>query len=312
MHRRRDSLAAVSAKLDENLTGSLRRGAVIIPAFNEAAVIGRTLKPLSRAAVGGFIELIVVCNGCTDSTADLARSVPGVRVLELEQGSKPEALNAGDAFAQWWPRLYLDADVQISAGSVLAVLDRLAVGDVLVAAPESVFDWRDANIFVRSYFKVRQRIHGKKSVMWRAGAYGVSELGHARLGNFPAIVADDVYVDTRFDASEKALVTDAISLRKTPEDVKNLFFVMRRHHRGVAELLAREHGLNFRVRNSSKKTVSEVFATVRGPVSAFDAMVYLCMSSAARLWGGKHASWERDQSTRTMSGEECKTIPDIS
>jgi glycosyltransferase involved in cell wall biosynthesis len=97
-----------------------------MPAYNEAALIKRTLAPLSRAAVDAYIELIVVCNGCTDETADLARDVPGARVLEMAQASKPAALNAGDAAATLWPRLYLDADIQISAEAVLAVLDRLA------------------------------------------------------------------------------------------------------------------------------------------------------------------------------------------
>src|SRR5215813_6453429 len=81
------------------ILGQCHRGAVIIPAYNEAAVIKRTLAPLSQAAVEGLIELIVVCNGCADDTADVARSVPGVEVIELEQGSKPAALNAGDEAA---------------------------------------------------------------------------------------------------------------------------------------------------------------------------------------------------------------------
>ena len=75
----------------------------------------------------------MVCNGCTDDTADVARSVPGVRVVELEEGSKPAALNAGDKAATLWPRLYLDADIQISAAAVLAVLDRLGKGTCLAA-----------------------------------------------------------------------------------------------------------------------------------------------------------------------------------
>ena len=33
--------------------------------------------------------------------------------LELEQASKPAALNVGDDVATLWPRLYLDADIQI-------------------------------------------------------------------------------------------------------------------------------------------------------------------------------------------------------
>jgi hypothetical protein len=47
-------------------------------------VIKRTLAPLSLAAVDGCIELVVVCNGCTDETSEVARSVPGVRVVELK------------------------------------------------------------------------------------------------------------------------------------------------------------------------------------------------------------------------------------
>jgi hypothetical protein len=50
--------------------------------------------------------------------------------LQLEQGSKPAALNVGDDVATLWPRLHLDADIQISAEAVFAVLDRLAQGDV--------------------------------------------------------------------------------------------------------------------------------------------------------------------------------------
>jgi hypothetical protein len=40
--------------------GPRQRGAVIVPACNEAALIERTLAPLSPAAVDGYIELIVV------------------------------------------------------------------------------------------------------------------------------------------------------------------------------------------------------------------------------------------------------------
>ena len=191
-------------------------------------MIKRTLAPLSRAAVDGFIELIVVCNGCTDDTADVARSVPGVRVVELEQGSKPAALNAGDEAATLWPRLYLDADIQISAAAVLAVLDRLAQGDVLVARPDSRYDSRGASALVRSYYRARQRIPQHKLAMWGAGAYGLSAKGHQRFGAFPTVTGDDLYVDTRFDAHEKAVVATDPSVVKTPADAKSLLAILRR------------------------------------------------------------------------------------
>jgi GT2 family glycosyltransferase len=281
----------------QNILGPRSRGAVIIPAYNEATVIKRILGQLSRAAADGFIELIVVCNGCTDTTADVARSVPGVQVLELEQGSKPAALNAGDKVATLWPRLYVDADVEMSAEGVLAVLDRLADGDVLVASPDFQDDWRGASALVRSYYRVRSRIRWHKLAMNRAGAYGLNEEGHARFGAFPGVTNDDQFVDTRFEASEKAVVPTALSVRKTPADVQSLLAILRRHKRGEAELLAADHG----VRETGLNTSVAVLATIRGPRSAVDALVYFGMMLTARFrryW--RSEVWERDESSRSI------------
>jgi exopolysaccharide biosynthesis WecB/TagA/CpsF family protein len=290
---------ATKAVPPTEISGPRGRGAVIIPAYNEANVIKRTLAPLSRAAVDGFMELIVVCNGCTDNTADVARSLPGVRVLELEQRSKPAALNLGDEVATLWPRLYLDADVQISAEAVLAVLDRLAKGDVLVAIPDSRYDFRGASALVRSYYRARNRIGQHEFAMWRAGAYGLNQEGHARFGAFPAIIADDLYVDTRFDAFEKALVRTDPSVRKTPAAARSLLAVVRRWQRGGAELLAREHGSDARVRDTGLDTAVAVLATIRGPQSAVDAAVFLGMALAARCRNRSSDVWERDESSRS-------------
>lgn len=45
---------------------------VIVPAHNEEQVIGRLLEQLLDDPDGG-LEIWVVCNGCTDRTADVAR-----------------------------------------------------------------------------------------------------------------------------------------------------------------------------------------------------------------------------------------------
>jgi GT2 family glycosyltransferase len=275
-------------------------GAVIVPAYNEAAVIKRTLAPLSGIAVNGLIELVVVCNGCTDDTADAARSVPGVRVVELEQGSKPAALNAGDEAATLWPRLYLDADIQISAAAVLAVLDRLAQGDVLAARPDCRYNCDGASALVRSYYRARGRIPQHKLAMWGAGAYGLSAKGHQRFGVFPMVTGDDLYVDTMFDAQEKVVVATEPSVVKTPADAKSLLAILRRSHRGTAELSTNGHGPEARIRQTGLDTAAAVVRGVRGPRSAVDAAVYLGMAFAKR-WPVREAQvWERDESSRSM------------
>ncbi|MDQ1577463.1 MAG: hypothetical protein QOE21_150, partial [Microbacteriaceae bacterium] len=93
---------------------SMISGSVIIPAHNEASVIERTLRPLADVANRGQLEVVVVCNGCTDETAELARNFTGVTVVEIDEASKSLALNVGDEAATVWPRMYLDADVEIS------------------------------------------------------------------------------------------------------------------------------------------------------------------------------------------------------
>src|SRR5262245_58336894 len=46
---------------------------VVIPAHNEARVIERGLSSLLEGARPGELEIVVVCNGCTDDTAARAR-----------------------------------------------------------------------------------------------------------------------------------------------------------------------------------------------------------------------------------------------
>ncbi|MBU8816917.1 GNAT family N-acetyltransferase [Mycolicibacterium goodii] len=283
-------------------SGPPRRGAVIVPAYNEAAVIERTLAPLSQAATEGFIELIVVCNGCTDDTASLARRIPGVQVVELAQGSKPAALNAGDAAATLWPRLYLDADIQISPDAVLAVLDRLAHGDVLAARPDCRYDTDGASAVVRSYYRTRQRLPQHKLAMWGAGAYGLTATGHERLGAFPMVTGDDFFIDNQFEAHEKVVVQTEPSVVKTPVDAKSLLAILRRSYRGKVELSSADRlRLPERVRRMGAHTAVAVVRAVDGPRSAVDAGVYLGMALAKRLSVGTSQTWARDESSRALN-----------
>src|SRR3954453_5982609 len=105
-----------------------RRGllcSVVVPAYNEGAVIERRLGPLLSSFDEGELEVAVVANGCSDDTASAARRLPGVKVLELTEPSKTAALNAGDGLVTGFPRIYLDADVQITASSLRRLAEAL-------------------------------------------------------------------------------------------------------------------------------------------------------------------------------------------
>lgn len=81
---------------------------VLIPAHNEAILLGNTLAALPS----GSTEPIVLANACKDATADVARGF-GVQVIELEEQGKMPATQEGFRSLgrkALGPVLMLDAD----------------------------------------------------------------------------------------------------------------------------------------------------------------------------------------------------------
>ena len=266
-------------------------GAIIIPAHNEEAVIERTLRGLSHLAATNQAEIIVVCNGCSDSTADIARGFPGVRVVEIDERSKPAALNAGDLAAGTWPRLYLDADVEIHPDAVHRVFAELTAGPLLAARPAFRYDTADASPVVRAYYRARERMPSTHGALWGAGAYAVSAAGHERFGTFPPLSGEDLFVDSVFAAGEKR-VLDSLPVRvRTPRSVRRLVAMLERHRRGT---------LKAETPSTTSTSLRGVASTIRGPVSAYDAAVYSAFALASRLAVGRaHAvGWVREESGR--------------
>ena len=98
---------------------------VLIPARNEADVIGLTLGGLQ--AQGHGLQVIVVDDQSTDDTAKIAASFPHTRVVSgqpLPEGwaGKLWALEQGKAHVQTPMTLLLDADIQLQPGLLPALL----------------------------------------------------------------------------------------------------------------------------------------------------------------------------------------------
>ncbi len=83
---------------------------VVVPAFNERATIGATVRSL--VASTHPLEVIVVDDGSTDGTADAvaALGLAAVRVIRKPKGGKPSALNAGIAAASHDIVVMMDGD----------------------------------------------------------------------------------------------------------------------------------------------------------------------------------------------------------
>lgn len=271
-------------------------GAVIIPAHNEQAVIARTLEPLAELAASGAIEVIVACNGCTDNTAAIAARFPGVKVLDLKEPSKTVALNAADAASTRWPRLYLDADIEITAAAVADVFHYLSTPGTLAARPAFRYETGGADKLVQAYYRARMRIPSMSEHLWGAGAYAVNHAGHARFPQFPDATADDLFVDSLFQPAERAILPTPPVVVRVPLQTSELHKTLRRIYRGAQQARGS-------VRSGSG--MSKLIRSVSGPVALVDAGIYASLALSGKLYKGKSLTmsggWERDESTRASA-----------
>lgn len=270
-------------------------GSVVIPAHNEEAVIGRTLEGLRPALSSGRVEVIVACNACTDRTAEIAAGYAGVRVLDLPEPGKARALNAADAVATRWPRVYLDADIEMPPSALADILAALAGGGHLAGRPDFRYDTTDCDPLVAAYYRARVRIPSNRAALWGAGCYAMTEEGHRLLGSFPEGAADDYFVDTVFDPEHKVLLAGEPVIVRPPRSTPSLVSTLHRVYRASGSA----DGASGAVR-----TLRGLVASVRGPLSALDAAVYASFALAGRRQPkaspsqSRSSRWERDESSR--------------
>lgn len=259
---------------------------VIIPAHNEANVIARCLTMILADAPAGSLEILVVCNGCTDDTAARARAVsPMVRVIELDRGSKPLALNAGNAQAAHAIRLFVDADIRVRFTALAALAKVLRSGQAKAASPALDVDLSAVSFAVRGYYRVWLQLPYVLDNMVGSGVFGLSPDGMASIGEFPPIIADDEYVRTRFSSSERCLLREDEQGRPVfftifpPRTLWSLIRVESRQHAGVAQLHERyPSGEPHRM-----TTWPALFGTLRRGASLIDLVLFLLVKGAGRL-----------------------------
>jgi glycosyltransferase involved in cell wall biosynthesis len=209
---------------------------VIIPAKDEAATINRLLSSLADAVSRGELEVLVVCNGCVDHTADVARSYRNVRVIETNISSKTNSLNLGDQVATSFPRIYIDADVVISVDGIGALGDRLARGDVLAAAPRAKNDTTECSWLVRSFFEIAAMLPSANEGIGGSGVFALSAAGRRRFPSFPEVIADDAFVRLQFSADECETLNGVTAFVFPPRRLADLIRVRTRIRYGHLEL----------------------------------------------------------------------------
>lgn len=260
---------------------------VVIPAHNEAAVLSACLSRLP-----GQVEIIVIANGCTDDTAAVAARHPGVRVIELVEASKAAALRAGDAAATSFPRLYLDADVVLSPGSIGALTAAID-GGALAAVPRRSLVVTGRPLTVRAYYAIHSRLPAVANGLYGRGAIALSETARSRFEEFPDSFADDLFLDSVVTHAERVVAPGAVASVEAPARTADLIRRLTRVRAGNAAMRASSDGVRRADRWSWLRDV-----VVRRPWLLPAGVWYagVTLVAARRAKRSAQIAWARDDS----------------
>ena len=279
------------------------RLSVLIPAHNEAALIERLLKGILDDPEAAELEIAVIPNGCSDETAARAAAVdPRIKVSSLTQGSKIAALRHGDSMLVTFPRVYLDADVQIATRTLLELGNELSKeGGPMVASPRLVVNTRGASWAARQYFRVWALTDYRKHGHIGSGVYALSESGRARFRDWPDVIADDRFVQQLFLPSERLTLPDHTFTVQSPRTLRAQIRRMSRIIRGNRELPAE---LEVAARAPSTRHLALLARAARRPSLWAALPVYVTAGVVATVLArresakGAPVEWHQDETTR--------------
>jgi glycosyltransferase involved in cell wall biosynthesis len=103
----------------------------VVPAYNEEALLGRTLSALAAAgaALGEPFEVVVADDASTDHTAEVARE-SGARVVSVNHRQIAATRNAGARAAIGELLVFVDADTVVNSAVISAAVKAMRAGAV--------------------------------------------------------------------------------------------------------------------------------------------------------------------------------------
>ena len=272
---------------------------VVVPAHDEARVIGRTLETMLGAWPDASPpHVIVACNGCSDATAEVARrAAPQAEVIELAAASKVAAINVGLERARAYPIIVVDADVGIAPRSLIAVADALRAPGVMAASPAPLVDTAGSDLWTRAYYRVWQSHAYMQSGIGGSGVYGLSEAGAQAIGRMPEVTGDDTFVRWFFPLSQQRRValdgdTPVHSIVSAPARIGDLLACEARWYAGNRQLRA------------LMDQPDDAPSAPPGKSRLADRAVYYgikLLGQAGHAWAtlrGRSGEWHRDASRR--------------
>lgn len=290
---------------------------VVVPAHNEAAVLGRCLDALQTGVEPGQLEVVVACNGCTDHTATVARD-RGAAVVEIDAASKFAALIAGDAAATVFPRCYVDADAAVTGAVVVQVAELLARPGIHCAAPPIQVELTGRSWPIRAYYAVWLRVPYMSDQMVGNGFYAMSAWGRQQFDRFPKIVrlltdarhqppADDLFARNLFSREQRRNGPAEPFVIRAPRSLRVLLRRRIRMERANRELIAHP---DYRTLPGVREGLAPGWwrnIISAGPWLIPNVLVYTAIELTAmvaarwQLHRTRSVAWGRDHTTRSTT-----------
>ncbi len=223
-----------------------RRVSIIIPASNEASELpGLFASVLASEPPHLPVEIVVVSNGSLDGTAEVARGQAAaveekgwsLVVLDLREGNKIKALNAGDRAAKGNVRVYLDADIRVSP-SLLASLARVLDRPEPAYASGRPKPVPASSALTRAYARLWFRVPFMADGVPGCGLFALNGAGRSRWGDWPDIISDDTFARLQFSPNERHMAEGTYDFPMV-EGLARLVRVRRRQNEGVRQIEAR-------------------------------------------------------------------------
>lgn len=198
---------------------------LIVPAHNEESVIGQKIRNcLDLDYPRDKFEIIVVCDGCTDATADVARRErdPRVRLIEYSpRRGKPAALNAACAAARGDILVFSDADVRLHAAALKHLVANFADKHVGCVSGRTLVETRAESTAQgeRLKYTFDRLVRLAQSRLWTlAGADGGLYAIRRALYRPPALnaVADDLAIPAAIVEQGYRIVYDPLAAAIEP------------------------------------------------------------------------------------------------
>jgi glycosyltransferase involved in cell wall biosynthesis len=300
---------------------------IVVPAYNEAANIGRLLTALlgQETRTARIVEIVVVASGCTDDTADVARAFgrgrPGmhVHVQERREG-KVAAINAylrmRDPRAEVTVVCSADLDLghDVVEKMVCFLRDQPDVGMVGGRPVPDNDDGQLVGRMVRLLWELHHRVSLEVPKMGEIVAFRahlveyVSELS----------VVDEASIEdiVRAKGYKLGYVPDALVTNHGPETMREYFEQRRRIARGHYWL---EFAFGYEVATLDRGLLLRAALET---AQAHDGRGKLALAAAigtevaarvvgfwdARVVGGKHRTWRVLRSTKTLANGDGGTF----